>query len=84
MSGFLGANGGGFMGGSSYMYGGGGGMMNPLYSGGMGGGYGMNNMQMGQQPQIDPATGQPINPENQGYQFDLRRDIQATVGKSHL
>lgn len=47
MSAFLGANGGGFMGGSSYMYGGGG--MNPLYSGGMGGGgygYGMNN-QMG-------------------------------------
>ena len=40
MSAFLGANGGGFMGGSS-MYGGGGmGMMNPLYSGGMGGGYG--------------------------------------------
>ena len=42
MSAFLGANGGGFMGGSS-MYGNGGGgmgMMNPLYSGGMGGGYG--------------------------------------------
>ena len=39
MSAFLGANGGGFMGGmgsSSYMYGG----ANPLYSGGMGGGYG--------------------------------------------
>jgi hypothetical protein len=42
MSAFLGANGGGFMGGSSSFYGGGGGMMNPLYSGGMGGAYGMN------------------------------------------
>ena len=76
MSAFLGANGGGFMGGSSsYMYGGGGGggMMNPLYSGGMG--YGMNANNMNQQPMIDPSTGQPINPENQGYQFDLRRDL---------
>ncbi len=46
MSAFLGANGGGFMGGSSsYMYGGGG-MMNPLYSGGMG--YGMNGNNMNQ------------------------------------
>ena len=64
---------------SSYMYGGGG-MMNPLYSGGMG--YGMSGNNMNQQPMIDPATGQPINPENQGYQFDLRRDLQATVGKA--
>lgn len=46
MSAFLGANGGGFMGGSSYMYG----ASNPLYSGGMGGGYGGYGMGgMGQQ-----------------------------------
>ena len=63
MSAFLVANGGGFMGGSSYMYG----ASNPLYSGGMGGGYGgygMGGMGQQNQPQIDPATGQPINPEN--------------------
>ncbi len=46
---FLGANGAGFMGGSSYM-GGGMGMMGSMYGGGYGGGmYQNNNMQM-QQP----------------------------------
>ena len=71
------------MGGSSF----GGGGMNPLYGGGMmGGGYGGyggggmygQGMQQ-QQAQIDPATGQPIQPP-EGYQFDFRRDLQATVG----
>lgn len=44
MSSFLGANGGGFMPGGSYMGGGGSGMMNPLY-GGMGGPMGGQMMQ---------------------------------------
>lgn len=58
---FLGANGGGFMGGASPYgggmagYGMGGGMMNPMYGGGMG-----MQQQQQMQPQIDPATGQPI------------------------
>lgn len=36
-------------------YGMGGGMMNPMYGGGMG-----MQQQQQMQPQIDPATGQPI------------------------
>ena len=60
-----------------------GGMMNQsMYGGGMYGG-GMNQMYggMGMQ-QMQGQNGQNPDQQNPDYQFDFRRDLQATVGNS--